>query len=528
MSKTDSPILPPNVVSRRDFFTTAATVGAAVMIVPRHVLGRGFQAPSDTVNVAVVGINGMGAVNARAVMSQNIVAICDCDDSLLEGKLTEWTKAVRSPAPPRPAAPPKPATAWHDFGPTKAQLAADARWPKTDENATLQRFVDEQIPRLQRYRDYREMLAKQKDIDGVIVATPDHMHAIIASAAMEVGKHVYVQKPLCWSVHEARHLAKKAADTRVVTQMGNQRHSQDDQRRVVDYIQGGAIGDVTEVHVWTNRPFGFWPQGIPRPAPAPETARQGWDNRAVDQRIAAAMIGSYPVPGSLAWDLFLGVAPEVPYHPIYHPFNWRGWVDWGVGALGDMGAHLIDFPMWALDLGLPTVIETEATPFNGATYPSATTTYYQFAARGDKPAVKLTWYDGGLIPAAPEELNGEKLHPAGGVLYIGKKGKLLQESASPARLLPAARHNSYGPPRDRLARIPHEEHERNWIHAIRGKDLISCPFDYAARLTETMLLGIASLRAGTKLYYDAPNMRVTNNAAANQFLTREYRKGWAL
>ena len=232
---------------------------------------------------------------------------------------------------------------------------------------TLQRFVDEQIPRLQRYRDYREMLAKQKDIDAVIVATPDHMHAIIASAAMDVGKHVYVQKPLCWSVHEAQAPGEEGR--------GHQSRDADGQPAALagrrsagssTTSQGGAIGDVAEVHVWTNRPLGYWPQGIPRPAPAPEAARQGWDNRAVDQRVAAAMAGNYPVRVHWPGICFSASRRRCDYHPIYHPFNWRGWVDWGAGALGDMGAHLIDFPMWALDLGLPTVIETEATPFNGA------------------------------------------------------------------------------------------------------------------------------------------------------------------
>jgi len=190
-----------------------------------------------------------------------------------------------------------------------------------------------------------------------------------------------------------------------------------------------------------------------------------------------------------------------------------------------MGAHLIDFPVWALGLGLPTVIETESTPFNKVSYPDATTTYYEMPSK--KGTVKLTWYDGGLMPPDPPELEGGKLNSGGGILYVGKKGKLLQDGGFP-RLLPASRHNSLGAPKERLSRVPHEDHEMNWINAICGKDQLSCDFEYAAHLTEIMLLGIAALRANSKLHYDGKNMSVTNNPAANEFLTREYRKGYSL
>ncbi len=520
-------------ISRRKFVTTVAATGAAFTIVPRHVLGRGLQAPSDTLNIATVGINGQGFVNTRNLMSENIVAICDVDYSLLDNALAR-AKAAASAAGGAGAGQQR------RRNPSKAQLEANAKRPATDVTANTRKFVDQQMPKLTRYKDYREMLEKQKDIDGVIIATPDHMHAPIALAAMDLGKHVYCQKPLCWSVHEARQLAQKAkANSKIVTQMGNQGHSTDGARTGQEYLAAGAIGDIREVHVWTNRPLGYWPQGIPRPAPLPPENPQRplrWNGAGVDARLAAALAGNYPVPDGLSWDLFLGVAPEVEYHPIYHPFNWRGWVDWGQGALGDMGAHLIDHPFWGLDLGMPIEIETISTPFNGASYPSATTTYYQFAARGKMPAVKMTWYDGGFNPPKPEEIGDEKLNGEGGVLYIGSKGKMLQDTYGlNPRLLPQSLHDSFGDPKQKLARIVHEEHEMNWAEAIKGKAEISSPFSYAARLVEVMLLGVVSLRAGGKIAYDGAAGRVTssvkngnNTVDPNEFLTRGYRPGFKL
>jgi predicted dehydrogenase len=522
-------------VSRRDFVTTAAAAGAGIVIVPRTVLGRGYQAPSDTVNIATVGIGGMGANNTRAVMSQNIVAVCDVDDALVDRALTRFQAALNPPPPATTPAQPSRQPARPPRQPSGAQLVANEKAPRQNELEDLRRFVDEQLPKLQRYRDYREMLEQQKDIDAVIVATPDHMHTPIASAALQLGKHVYVQKPLCWSVHEARHLAEQAKARKVVTQMGNQGHSRDEARTGYEYIVGGAIGEVREIHVWTNRPLGYWPQGVPRPAPLPQDAPQPlrWNGSGINLRLADAMAGAYPVPDQLSWDLFIGVAPLVQYHPIYHPFNWRGWVDWGQGALGDMGAHLLDHPFWSLKLGLPTTIETLSTPFNRVCYPHATTTYYQFPARGSMPPVRLTWYDGGFTPPKPEEIGDEPLNGEGGILYIGSKGRMLQDTYGlNPRLLPESLHASAGVPKQVLPRIPHEAHEMNWIDAIRGRQEISCPFEYAAPLTEVMLLGIASLRAGGKIHYDGAAMRITNTPRTgedpNQYLSREYRRGWEI
>jgi predicted dehydrogenase len=511
-------------MTRREFVKDVAMAGAGLTIVPRHVLGKGMTPPSDLLNIAGVGVGGMGRANLINLASQNIVALCDVDWGYagkgferLDNDIEGLRSRIAGPDPKPQEGKPAPR---FDREQAKERLAG------------MQRLKDVHLPKAKRYTNYREMLEKQKDIEGVLIATPDHMHAPIALAAMELGKHVYVQKPLTWCVAEARQLAKRAKETKVATQMGNQGHSLDDARTAVEYVWAGAIGEVREVHVWTNRPLGFWPQGVPRPIkPSEPVGNMRWNGQGVDARLAAAIAGNYPVPENLSWDLFLGVGPKVEYHPIYHPFNWRGWVDWGVGPIGDMGAHLIDHSMWALNLGYPTSVETLSTPFNHASYPSATMTVYEFPARsgtrGKLPPVKLTWYDGGLMPPKPAELGEEELDKGGGALLVGNKGKLLHETyGMNPRLLPKSLHESFGTPAKKLPRIPGQHHELNWVNAAKGNTEASCPFEYAARLTEVMLLGVVALHAGKKIQYDGEKMRVTNVAAANDFLKRDYRTGW--
>jgi predicted dehydrogenase len=507
-------------ISRRSFIGTAAATGAAVTIVPRHVLGRGFTPPSDLFNVACVGVGGMGRSNLINLASQNIVALCDVDWGYTDKNLSRLDTDVANLQAhidhPDAAAP-------------GARPSADTDPAKAKERlANILHLKNDLIPKAKRYSDYRKML-EQKDVDGVVIATPDHMHAPIALASMDLGKHVFVQKPLTWSVAEARQLTKRAKETKLATQMGNQGHSMDDARTAVEYVWSGAIGEVREIHVWTDRPVGYWPQGIPRPkAPIEPLDTLKWDKAGVDARLAAAMAaGNYPIPETLSWDLFLGVGPEVPYHPVYHPFNWRGWIDWGCGAIGDMGAHLLDVSMWSLNLGLPTSVETVTSPFNGVCYPTATMTFYEFPARGLMPAVQLTWYDGGLMPRRPEELGEEPLKAEGGALLIGSKGKLMHNTyGRNPRLLPASLQAAVGKPPQKLARIDKEDHEMNWVDAAKGTTTASCPFEYAAQLTEVMLLGVVSLRSGKKLLYDGANMKVTNVPEANQYLSRQYRTGW--
>ena len=509
-------------VSRRDFVAGTASAALSAMIVPRHVLGRGFQAPSDTLNVVIVGCGGKGMDNAEALGTENIVALCDVDFGYVDRQLASRLRIVKGKEP----------------GPTTLRLR-------------------DQYASAKRYADFREMLDKQKDVDGLVIATPDHAHAIIAKSAMQLKKHVYVQKPLTHSVHEARVLRELATSSGVVTQMGNQGHSSNDARLINEWVQAGLIGPVHEVSVYTDRPVGYWPQGVPRPArpvpalpdttpPSPYVAgvpklqagAPEWSRGMVDNLVAEGLWNnSYSPPTSLNWELYTApCAHDVAYHPIYHPFNWRGWLDFGVGAIGDMGAHLIDHPFWALGLSAPISIEATSTPWGRLSsrnppesYPAAMTVHYDFAARGNQPPVRLNWCDGGLFAPRPAALPDDVvLKSEGGVFIIGEKGVLLHETyGRNPQLYPRELMQKTAAVPQTIARVT-VSHEMNWAQAAKGQGKASSPFEYAAQLTETMLLGIVALRAGQgkKILYDAATMTVTNVPAANQYLKPSYRPGW--
>ncbi|MGE5294900.1 MAG: Gfo/Idh/MocA family protein [Solirubrobacterales bacterium] len=444
-------------LSRRDFVGAAAAV-AAFTVVPRHVLGgQGNQAPSDKVNVAAIGAGGMGGgnTNACADAGANIVALCDVDFERAAGQFKKY-------------------------------------------------------PDAKQYKSFVEMLDKEgKNIDAVIVATPDHMHAIASIAAMRRGKHVYCQKPLTRLVSEARAMTEAARKFKVVTQMGNQGHSGDGVRDICEWIWAGVIGEVKEVHAWTNRPI--WPQGIDRPKDVQD------------------------VPSTLDWNLWLGPAAERPFNKCYLPFAWRGWWDFGGGALADMACHVLDPVFWSLKLKYPTSVEASCTPVNNETFPLASMVHYEYPEREGMPAVKVHWYDGGLKPQRPELLEvGRPIdQAASNVLFIGSKGVLrCGEYGDNPQLLPYERHKEFmkNKPPQTLKRIK-TSHEGNWLEAIRTGGQATSHFDYAGPFTEMVTMGNLAIRpenVGKKLLWDGEKMRVTNDEKANDFVQTHYRDGWSL
>lgn len=362
------------------------------------------------------------------------------------------------------------------------------------------------FPKARAYQDYRAMFdAEHKNFDGVMIGIPDHQHYPATAIAMQLGKHVYTQKPLVHTPWEARKLLEASKKYKVATQMGNQGHALEGWRLVVEWIKSGTLGDIREVHTWTDRPI--WPQGVNRPDGADEP------------------------PATLNWDAWLGPAPERPFKTkAYHPFNWRGWWDFGAGALGDMACHTMDGVFWALDPGYPTLIEPLCcTPVNKETYPKASGVRWEFPAKDGRAAFTAFWYDGGLMPAMPPDLElGRRLPPTGN-LFIGTKGTLLVagDYGESPRIIPEAKMKEIGKPEKTLERSP--GHQREWLMAIAGEKPLDYPksnFGYSAPFSEAILLGNVALRAGRRLEYDAAHMKFPNLPDADQYLTKEYRSGW--
>jgi predicted dehydrogenase len=369
----------------------------------------------------------------------------------------------------------------------------------------------EKFPNAKRYRDFRVMLEKQKDIDAVVIATPDHTHAVITVAAMQAGKHVYCQKPLTQNPYEARKVTEAARQAKVVTQMGIQGHSGDGMRLVCEWIWDGAIGQVRQVEAWSSLTYYPW-------------GHAWWSTTHATKPEEKA-----PVPKTLDWDLWLGPAPYRDYHPCYHPGKWRAWWDFGCGMLGDRGIHTMDPVFWALKLGHPVSVEASSTNLNEHTHPVACIIAYDFPAREGMPPVQLTWYDG-LTPPRPEELeDGRRMgHSEGGVLFKGDKGTLMCGiyGESP-QIIPYSKMQAYKRPAETLPRVK-GSHEQDWIRAIKEGGRADADFDYSGPFTEVVLLGNIAKRMNMKLYWDPDNMKFTNSDEANKYIGREYRQGWSL
>jgi predicted dehydrogenase len=430
--------------ARRRFLKTAALVGG--------ISGTGYwtslsapasDSPNEKLNIGVIGVGNRGVSNIAEIKSENIAALCDVDRRYLDA-------------------------------------------------------MSKRHPSAKTHVDFRELI-EQPDLDAVLISSPDHTHFHAAMLAMQRGLHIYCEKPLAHSIWEVRQMESLATRKAIVSQTGNQHHASDGYRRVAEIVQSETIGDVTEVHAWTNRPI--WPQGVERPGD--ETA----------------------IPPELDWGLWLGPALPRPYNSAYHPRGWRGWFDFGCGALGDMGPHLLDPVVWALELGLPTTISAETSEVNDETFPIWSIVRFEFPPRGDSPPLRLTWYDGDKQP--PEAVASVKRLPPNGVLFLGERAKLFAPDYGG---LPIVIPNQKGEKIELPdAFLPKSSgHHQEWIAACKGVGRTSCDFSYGGRLTEICLLGNLAIRTGETIEWDPENLTAKNGINVSRFVRRTYRDGWPL
>ncbi len=445
-------------LSRRQFVRGIGAGVAVATVIPRHVLAApGKPGANEKIDIAAIGIGGRGWSDLQGVGGENIVALCDVD----------------------------------------ARQTGNA----------YKRF-----PKASHHRDFRKMLDEvEKQIDAVVVATPDHTHAVACMDAMQRGKHLYCEKPLAHSVHEIRTLIKAARDNKVVTQLGNQGHSSSSIRTFCEWIWDGAIGQVREVHACCD----------------------AFKNVYCQIRNLPKMKEEHKVPAELDWDLWLGPTQQRAYNPMYCPWNWRGWMPFGTGAIGDWICHVVDPSFWALDLGAPTSIQAEVEGYDPKTqadaYPPGTAITYQFAAKGKRGPVKLVWYDGNKRPPRPKDLDPGRNAPGTGAVVIGDEGGIMHGShgAGGVRIFPEAKMQAYEKPEPSIPRVP--GHHQDWLLAIREGRQAGSNFDYGGPLTELGLLGAIAIKfPGQKLEWNSAATRFTNLAEANQYVNPPYRAGWKL
>jgi predicted dehydrogenase len=445
---------PARKINRRSFMRSAAVAGAATFAAPAILRARNLN---DKLNIAIIGAGGRGASNMQAVASENIVALCDVNAANL-GK------------------------------------AAEAH------------------PQARRYDDFRKLFDHAADFDAVVVSTCEHAHAFATLPALQLGKHVYCEKPLTYNVWEARVIREAAAKAKVATQMGTQIHAGDNYRRVVELVQTGAVGPVREVHVWVGRAWGW--------QATEAEAKAAGDIVFTKERPTEAD----PIPAGLDWDLWLGPAPSRPFNNVYFPGpKWYRWWDFGNGTMSDLGSHWVDLPFWALELKAPLSIEAKGPPPHAEIAPASMQVTYQYGPRGEAPALELSWYQGVNKPKIWSEEGIPQWDS--GVLFVGDKGMLLS-NYDKHLLLPEDKFQGFTPPKPFIPKSL--GHHAEWVHACKTGDPTTCNFEYAGWLTEANHLGNVAYRAGERLEWDAANMRVTNRVDAERFLRRDYRPGWKL